>query len=135
MYSFCYRHNRSKNKIKNMDELTGNSLIDDLKTVSWNIDHVSGYGSRSLVRSHVIKQCVLLMLNHLKRKNKPTVYKTNAKKLLNEAGFFHLSELAKKLNINKQTLSYRLQNIDDSACINLEGRIFYKYTQDFKTDK
>jgi sugar diacid utilization regulator len=119
-----------------MDELTGNSLIDDLNEFARNIDDVSlGYGGRALVRSESIKQCMLVMLSSLKRKNKPTVYKTNAKKLLNEAGFFHLSELAKKLNINKQTLSYRLQNIDDSACINLEGRMFYKYTQDFKTDK
>jgi hypothetical protein len=104
----------------------GKTLSDDLKTAGWNIDNVSGYGSRSLIRAGVAKEVLMVLLNYIKREGGHTTYKRRAKKLLNDAGFYHLSELARARGVHKQTLDGQLDKYPDAYIIELEGRRFYK---------
>lgn len=109
---------------------SGKNLLDDCKTASWNIDHVAGYGSRSLVRAVVIKQAMLVVLNYLKREYGETTYKRRAKAALNEAGFYHLSDLSRRLGVIKQTMDKRVKKLDAVYIIDLGGRKYYRWLHD-----
>lgn len=106
---------------------SGKNLLDDCKTAAWNIDHVAGYGSRSLVRAAVIKQAILVLLHYLKREGGETTYKRRAKAALNEAGFYHLSDLARQLGVIKQTMDKRVEKLDDVYVVDLDGRKYYRW--------
>lgn len=108
--------------------MNGKSLLDDLKCGAWNIDHVAGYGSRSLVRAAFIKQSTLVLLNYIKRTGGNTTYKRRAKAALNAAGFYHLSELARKMKVNKQTVDAWVEKLDAVYVIELDGRGFYRWS-------
>lgn len=81
----------------------------------------------SYMRSMFIHKVTILLLKHLELQNKPTTYLRNAKKILNDCGYFHLSELARKLNIPKQTLSYTAEKLPKENIIELKGKKYIKW--------
>jgi len=103
---------------------TGKSLDEDLKAAGFAIDYI-GECSRSYLRQMVRKQCVLVMLNHLRRENRPTTFDRNARKIMNEAGYYHLSEAARQMGVTKQWLSRTTTSLPETATIEVGGRLFY----------
>lgn len=81
----------------------------------------------SYMRSMFIHKVTLLLLKHLELQNKPTTYLRNAKKILNDCGYYHLSELARKINMPKQTLSYMADKIPKENIIELGGKKYIKW--------
>lgn len=114
--------------------MSGKSLDEDLKTAGFAIDYI-GDVSRSYLRMMVRKQCVLVMIHHLARQNKPTTFDRNVKKILNEAGYFHLSLAARKMGISKQYLWRMTSSLPETGIIEVGGRAFYYAYTDKKENQ
>lgn len=111
------------------DSFSGNNLQEDLKTAGWNIDNVSGYGSRSLIRAAVAKQSLMVLISYIQREYKRPTSDRKVNKVLNDAGFYSLSEYARKMNMYKQTLSKWVTKISSEYIIEVNGRNFYRWLQ------
>lgn len=81
----------------------------------------------SYMRAMFIHKATLIMLKYAELSNKPTTYLRRAKKILNDCGYYHLCELARKINMPKQTLSVISKNMPKEDVIILRGRKYIRW--------
>lgn len=105
--------------------LTGKSLAEDLEKSGAMLAQLAKSSDPVNIKAHTIKSILSVLILHFKREYTLITYKKKAKHALNDAGFFHLSDLARRLEKKQRALQRRAGRFNKAFVFNLDGRKFY----------